>query len=175
MSIDFTKENFPVMHGEYPPEVEYSGGRDTTLRNTLDEAIQWFTENLPYKEDYGQMVGAESWTWGSYYVYSEPDGYFMEYAIRCMQELSKLKQLYDSKNLVSIPVTIGDLVYTVKDREVKEHKVTELQLKETGIEVVLDNQEHTTMEEYNQTWFTDKDQADTTLSNLELVRIGLLG
>lgn len=172
MRIDFTKENFPVMHGEYPPEVD--GGRDMTLRNTLDEAVQWFTDNLPDKEDYGEMVGAESWSWGSYYVYPDESGYFMEYAIRCMQELDKLKQLYDSKNLIPVCVTIGDLVYVVKDREIKEHQVAELQIKETGIEIVLDNQEHTTMGEYNQTWFTDKDQADTVLSNLELVRVGLL-
>ena len=51
-----------------------------------EKAIEWFKENLPPLEDYGEMIGAPPQYCGIKYVYNDPCGYAFEKAIQALQE-----------------------------------------------------------------------------------------
>ena len=51
-----------------------------------EKAIEWFKENLPPLEDYGEMIGAPPQYCGIKYVYNDPCGYAFETAIQALQE-----------------------------------------------------------------------------------------
>ena len=51
-----------------------------------EKAIEWFKENLPPLEDYGEMIGAPPQYCGIKFVYNDPCGYAFETAIQALQE-----------------------------------------------------------------------------------------
>lgn len=170
MRIDLDKEVLPIMCGYYPRELDKSAD----LEITLDSAEDFLEQSLPDKVDYGEMVGAEPWSWGSYFVYEDPDPYFYEYAIRCIQELRVLKEMYDGNRLNPTPVAVGDSVWIIQDRQVIERKVLQVRILQDAVLFELDSCDTVDIASISKNWWPTKDKAEEVLSMSELERLGLL-
>ena len=77
-----------------------------------EKAIEWFKENLPPLEDYGEMIGAPPQYCGIKYVYNDPCGYMFETAIQALQEKAEREKGCDEckNNYITLPVMCGDEV-----------------------------------------------------------------
>ena len=73
-----------------------------------EKAIEWFKENLPPLEDYGEMIGAPPQYCGIKYVYNDPCGYMFETAIQALQEKAEREKgcsFCNDKRVVSFCAT----------------------------------------------------------------------